>query len=242
MITIRDDAGLAVVLMLGRGEESRVALKRRDARLLVEPPPDATGRFAESVADALAGRRLSYARALHELGRQRLGLAEAAACLTQALANGRTVLVAGNGGSAAEAQHFAAELVGRFKRERAPYPVLALTADSAIVTSIGNDYGFHEIFSRQVRGFGHPGDVLVLFSTSGESRNLLQAAEAAHRQQMPVVALAGAPACSLLRLADHGVCVPDADTALAQEIHLLLTHILCDIVERELAAREGGCS
>jgi D-sedoheptulose 7-phosphate isomerase len=215
-----------------------VALKRRDAQPRIEPP-NPVERFAESVVDMLAGRHLDYARALRELERQRLELAEAAACLTAALANGGMVLVAGNGGSAAEAQHFAAELVGRFKRDRAPYPALALTADSATVTAIGNDYGFEEIFSRQVRGFGRPGDVLVLFSTSGESSNLLQAAMAARVQQMPVVALAGAPACSLLRLADHGVCVPQADTALAQEIHMLLTHILCDIVETELAAREG---
>jgi D-sedoheptulose 7-phosphate isomerase len=216
-----------------------VALKRRDTQLRIEPPQDPVERFAEAVVDTLAGRRLGYARALRELGRQRMELAEAAACLTSALASGGMVLVAGNGGSAAEAQHFAAELIGRFKRERAPYPALALTADSATVTAIGNDYGFEEIFSRQVRGFGRSGDVLLLFSTSGESRNLLRAAEAARAQQMPVVALAGAPSCSLLCLADHGVCVPRADTALAQEMHMLLTHILCDIVERELAAREG---
>ena len=219
-----------------------MALKHRDTQPRIESPHDMVECFAESVMDAFAGRRLDYACALRELERQRLELADAAICLVRALACGRSVLVAGNGGSAAEAQHFAAELVGRFKCDRAPYPVLALTSDSAVVTAIGNDYGFHEIFSRQVRGFGRPGDVLVLFSTSGESRNLLQAAEAARAQQMLVVALAGAPACSLLRLANHGICVPQADTTLAQEIHLLLTHILCDLVERELAAREGACS
>jgi D-sedoheptulose 7-phosphate isomerase len=215
-----------------------VALKHQD-RQSPNGLPDAVERFTASVSDTLAGRRLAYSRALRELERQRTPVAEAAACLATALANGRIVLVAGNGGSAAEAQHFAAELVGRFKRERAPYPALALTADSVTLTAIGNDYGFHEVFSRQVRGFGRPGDVLLLFSTSGESRNLLQAAETARLQRMPVVALTGAAGCSLLQLADHGVCVPQADTALAQEIHMLLTHILCDIVEGELALREG---
>ena len=191
-------------------------------------------RYQEWVTRSLARRRLGYARALRELALHTADLSRIACCLVEAFVGGHSVLVAGNGGSAAEAQHFAAELVGRFKRERAPYPVLALTADSSILTAVGNDYGFAEVFSRQVRGYGRPGDVLVAISTSGESINLVQAVQAAHERQMSVVALTGTPSCTLTGLADYGISVPHADTALAQEIHMLLTHLLCDIVESEL--------
>src|SRR5438045_9561312 len=107
--------------------------------------------------------------------------AEVTACIIETLRSGHKVLVAGNGGSAADAQHFAAELVGRVKRERAPYAVLSLTTDTSILTAVANDYGYAEVFARQVRGFGECGDLLVLFSTSGESENLVRAATEAQR-------------------------------------------------------------
>jgi D-sedoheptulose 7-phosphate isomerase len=214
-----------------------VALKRPVTLPQAEtrPDQDPAERYQEWVMHSLDDRRLGYARALRELTRHASDLSRIAGCLVDALASGHSVFVAGNGGSAAEAQHFAAELVGRFLRERAPYPVMALTADSAILTAVGNDYGFAEVFSRQVWGYGRPGDVLVAISTSGESLNLVQAVQAARERRMSVVALTGAPCCTLTCLADHGISVPHADTALAQEVHMLLTHVLCDIVETELA-------
>jgi D-sedoheptulose 7-phosphate isomerase len=211
-----------------------VALKRSEILLQTEARQETAERYQEWVTRSLAGRRLGYTRALRELAENTANLSQIACCLVEALATGHSVLVAGNGGSAAEAQHFAAELVGRFRRERAPYPVMALTADSAILTAVGNDYGFAEVFSRQVRAFGRPGDVLVVISTSGESLNLVEAIQAAHERRMSVVALTGAPSSTLTRLADYRISVPNADTALAQEIHMLLTHVLCDIVETEL--------
>ncbi|HEX3724187.1 MAG TPA: SIS domain-containing protein [Nitrolancea sp.] len=215
-----------------------MALNRIDTLLQDEAQQETTERYQEWVTRSLAGRRSGYIRALRELAEQIADLSQIAGCLVEALASGHSVLIAGNGGSAAEAQHFAAELVGRFRRERAAYPVLALTADSAILTAVGNDYGFTEVFSRQVRGHGRAGDVLVVISTSGESPNLVEALRAAHERRMSVVALTGAPDCTLTRLADHRISVPHADTALAQEIHMLITHILCDIVEAELATLE----
>ncbi len=217
-----------------------MALKRPAPLLESDARQESVDRYGAQATTTLESRKMAYARALRDLSNDATTLAKIAHCLIQALERGNSVLIAGNGGSAAEAQHFAAELVGRFKRERAAYPVMALTADSAILTAVGNDYGFEQIFERQVRGHGRPGDVLVVISTSGESRNLVEALQAARDQAMTVVALTGKPTCTLIDRADIGVSVPGADTALAQEIHMLLTHILCDIVESELATREGG--
>jgi D-sedoheptulose 7-phosphate isomerase len=149
------------------------------------------------------------------------------------------VLVAGNGGSAAEAQHFAAELVGRFKRERDPYAVLSLTTDTSILTAVANDYGYAEVFARQVRGFGECGDLLLLFSTSGESENLVRAAIAAQQCLMSVAAITCDRSSRLEHIANVTVRVPVVDTAFVQELHMVVTHILCDIAESELAQCEG---
>jgi D-sedoheptulose 7-phosphate isomerase len=157
----------------------------------------------------------------------------------RALRDGHKAFVAGNGGSAAEAQHFAAELVGRFKRERAPYPVLALTTDTSILTAVANDYGYREVFARQLGAFAQPGDVFVAFSTSGESENLLCAAEEARRRGTAVIAVTGERASRLEAVADVCVRIPLRDTAAVQELHMLVTHILCDIAEAELAALES---
>lgn len=169
-------------------------------------------------------------------------LTEVAARLVETLRSGHKVLVAGNGGSAAEAQHFAAELVGRFKRERAPYAVLSLTTDTSILTAIANDYGYHDVFARQVSALGQAGDLFVAFSTSGESENLVRAAKAARQRQVSVVAITGDRPSRLGRLAELTVQVPVTDTAFAQELHMVVTHILCDIAESELSAKRGDAS
>ncbi len=218
-----------------------MALKRSATLLEADGRQEDVDRYQQQVKSTLDERRLSHARAIRELTRDVENLSRIASCLIDALRGGHSILIAGNGGSSAEAQHFAAELVGRFKRERAAYPVMALTADSAILTAVGNDYGFEQIFGRQVQGHGRSGDVLVVISTSGESRNLVEAVRAARERDMRVVAITGSPDCTLIDVADHGVSVPGSETAIAQEIHMLLTHVLCDIIETELAGvKEEG--
>ena len=199
------------------------------------------GGYRDAVVGALADRRAVLDGALVGLAARAATVAEVAARLVDTLRTGHKVLVAGNGGSAAEAQHFAAELVGRFKRERAPYAVLSLTTDTAILTAVANDYGYADVFARQVCALGQPGDLLVAFSTSGESENLVRAAAAAWRQGMAVAAVTGGRPSRLERLADVTVRVPVVDTAVAQELHMAVTHILCDIVESELAAWPAAC-
>jgi len=206
---------------------------------LVAPiQPYAYTNFNQSVLDALIWRRKFLDTALTTLMLRTAALAEVAALLAEAIHSGHKALVAGNGGSAAEAQHFAAELVGRFKRERLPYAVLSLTTDTSILTAIANDYGYQDVFARQVCAFGQPGDVFIAFSTSGESENLLRAARAGHERSVSVVAITGDCPSSLESLADITVRVPVVDTALVQEMHMMVTHVLCDIVEAELATSQ----
>jgi D-sedoheptulose 7-phosphate isomerase len=196
--------------------------------------------YTDAITSALARRQTALDAALVELAAHPTALAEAADRLFETLRTGHKVLVAGNGGSAAEAQHFAAELVGRFKREREAYAVLSLTTDSSILTAIANDYGYQDVFARQVAGLGQPGDLLIAFSTSGESENLLRAAIAARRRLMTVIAVTGNRTSRLGRLADLTVRVPAADTEMAQELHMIVTHVLCDITESELTAGKGA--
>jgi D-sedoheptulose 7-phosphate isomerase len=151
-----------------------------------------------------------------------------------ALSNGNKILACGNGGSAADCQHFAAELVGRFERERFPLPALALTTDTSIMTAIGNDYSFREIFSKQVQAFGQAGDVLLALSTSGNSANVLAAVEAALEREMRVVALTGKDGGELGKMltdADVHICVPHTRTARIQEVHLVTIHCICDGID-----------
>lgn len=188
------------------------------------------------ISVALSSRRKALDSALALLMLRSATLAQVAALLVDALNSGHKALVVGNGGSAAEAQHFAAELVGRFKRERLPYPVLSLTTDTATLTAVANDYGYEDVFARQLRAFGQPNDVLIAFSTSGESENILRAARVARERKLSIVAITGNRPCSLEELADIAVRTPVVDTALVQEMHMMITHILCDIVESELSA------
>jgi len=142
----------------------------------------------------------------------------------------KKVLVAGNGGSAAEAQHFSDEMVGRYKADRPAYPVIALTADSAVLTCIGNDYGFDEVFARQVEALGREGDILIVFTTSGTSKNILKAAEAAHDAGMTVIAFMGEKG-KLKDIADYEIRVPSKTGARIQELHLHAIHLICEAFE-----------
>ncbi|OQW88919.1 MAG: phosphoheptose isomerase [Rhodoferax ferrireducens] len=161
-------------------------------------------------------------------------IANAVQALLACVTSGGKVLICGNGGSAADAQHFAAEFVGRFERERPELAAIALTTDSSILTAVGNDYGFEIIFSRQVRALGQPGDVLLAISTSGNSGNVLKAIEAAHEREMVVIGLSGHGGGKMtraLRDTDVHICVPHDRTARIQEVHLLTLHCLCDAVD-----------
>jgi len=151
-----------------------------------------------------------------------------------ALSNGNRILACGNGGSAAHAQHFSAGLVGRFERERLPLPALSLSTDPSILTAIGNDYSFAEIFSKQVQAYGQAGDVLLAISIDGNSANVMMAIETAQERDMRVVALTGkggGAIASLLSDADVHVCVPDDRMTRIQEVHLLIIHCLCDGID-----------
>jgi len=147
---------------------------------------------------------------------------------------GGTLLFAGNGGSAADAQHIATEYVVRYSHNRRPLPAIALTTDTSLLTAGANDLGFDEIFARQVEALARPGDVLVLHSTSGESPNLVRAAQAAKMKGVTVVALLGKSGGALKDLADHSLVVPSDETSHIQELHLAVEHILCGMVERAL--------
>jgi D-sedoheptulose 7-phosphate isomerase len=195
-------------------------------------------RHARTTRAALECRRDQFDVALHAFERRADTLAEIANALVGTLRGGGKVLVAGNGGSAAEAQHFAGELVGRFLIERRPYAAIALTADSSILTAVGNDYGFADVFARQVGGLGRDGDLLMLYSTSGESENLIRAAALAHCRGMTVAAVTGDRDSRLAHEADILLRVPATETPLIQELQMIVTHILCGIVEHDLACDE----
>ncbi len=161
-------------------------------------------------------------------------LSQAAQRLVQCLMNEGKILACGNGGSAADAQHFAAELANRFEVERPPLAAIALTTDSSVLTSIANDYHYDQVFSKQVRALGHPGDVLLAISTSGNSRSIIEAMLAAHERQMTVIGLTGRNGGMMAELfaeTDIHICVPHNSTARIQEVHILCLHCLCDAID-----------
>ncbi|WP_425560229.1 D-sedoheptulose-7-phosphate isomerase, partial [Kineococcus glutinatus] len=160
--------------------------------------------------------------------------------LVEVVDAGGRLLVAGNGGSAAEAQHLTAELVGRFEGERRPLSAIALHADTSTVTAVVNDYGGEEVYARQVEAHGRPGDVLLLLSTSGRSPNVLRAAERAREAGLRVWAMTGREPNPLSALADDVLAVPGASTSAVQEGHLMLVHALCAAVEAHLPAQRPG--
>ena len=161
-------------------------------------------------------------------------IAAAAEHMVQCLKHDGKILACGNGGSAADAQHFSAELLNRFEMERPGLAAVALTTDSSTLTSIANDYDFDQVFSKQVRALGHADDVLLAISTSGNSRNVIAAIQAAHESQMGVVALTGRNGGNMgeiLLPSDIHICVPATSTARIQEVHLLVLHCLCDAID-----------
>lgn len=151
----------------------------------------------------------------------------ASSIIAEALANGNKVLACGNGGSAADAQHFVAEFIGRFLKERRPLAAVSLTCDPSIITAVGNDYGFEEVFARQIEALGRPGDVLVAISTSGRSHNVIRAAEFASRLEMKVISLTGANADAVLKHSDAWCRVDSSVTSHIQEIHTAILHSIC---------------
>ena len=161
-------------------------------------------------------------------------IARAGTALAQALKGGHKVLACGNGGSAADSQHFAAEIVGRFERERPGMPAIALTVDTSAITAIANDYDWNSVFSKQLHALGQPGDVLLGISTSGNSKNVIEAIKAAHEKNMVVIALTGRDGgemAKMLRPTDHHLNVAHPRTMRVQEIHLLVIHCLCEVVD-----------
>jgi D-sedoheptulose 7-phosphate isomerase len=160
--------------------------------------------------------------------------AEVAARLIAAFTAGKKVLICGNGGSAADAQHIAAEFVGKFYFDRPPLPAEALTVNTSSITAIGNDYSFDQVFSRQVEAFGAEGDVCIGISTSGNSRNVVEAFRVARSKGILTVAMTGASGGRLLVEADYCISIPSIDTPRIQEHHILVGHILCELVEQAL--------
>jgi D-sedoheptulose 7-phosphate isomerase len=164
-------------------------------------------------------------------------IAQAAELMAQRLLNGRKIMSCGNGGSAADSQHFAAEMLNRFETERPSLPAIALTTDTSTLTSIANDYSYNEIFSKQIRGLGQQEDILLAISTSGNSQNILFAIDAAHDRNMSVIALTGKDGGEMvmrLNPDDVLICVPSPSTARIQEVHLLVLHCICDLVDHYL--------
>ncbi len=169
-------------------------------------------------------------------------IAEAAGVMVECLLGNGKILACGNGGSAADAQHFAAEMVGRFERERPELPAISLVTDTSILTAVGNDYAFEQIFAKQVRALGAKGDVLLAISTSGNSPNVIAAIEAASEREMRIVALTGRGGGrigSMLGVGDLNICVPHERTARIQEVHLLGIHCLCDAIDNALLGDDG---
>lgn len=164
-------------------------------------------------------------------------IATAGQKMAQTLINGNKILVCGNGGSAADAQHFSAELLNRFEVERPPLPAIALTTDSSTLTSIGNDYHFDQIFSKQVQALGQSGDILLAISTSGNSPNVVNAMHAAHDREMIVIALTGKSGGAMahaLNSQDIEIRIPADSTARIQENHIVVIHCLCDLIDQQL--------
>jgi D-sedoheptulose 7-phosphate isomerase len=165
----------------------------------------------------------------------------AAEAMTNCILGEHKILSCGNGGSAADAQHFSAEMLNRFEMERPGLPALALTTDSSTLTSIANDYQFAEVFSKQIRALGQKGDVLLAFSTSGESHNIIHAIDAAHDRDMTVIVLTGREGgqiADMMKADDFELRVPSWSTARIQEVHIMIIHSLCDLIDRHLLGHE----
>lgn len=194
-----------------------------------------TSAYGDTVAGALSEHRVALTETLVRVEECAETLARMAEVVTDTLRSGHKILVAGNGGSAAEAQHFSAELIGRFLRNRPPYPAIALTTDSSVLTALANDYSFEDVFSRQVDGLGGEGDLFIGFSTSGESENVVRAQIAARERGMRVIALTGSRPNRMEENADLTLRVPSTQTPIVQEVHTMVTHLLCGLAEKDLS-------
>lgn len=190
----------------------------------------------DPIATHLEGSRAALERATHDAAL--LDVARnIAAAIVAALRSGNKLLIVGNGGSAADAQHIAAEIVGRYKQDRPAYAAMALTTDSSALTSIANDYGFEQVFARQVEGFGQRGDVLLALSTSGKSPNILAALRTARERRLVTVGFTGSKGENLRTLCDHLLIAPSDDTPVIQQIHLAVAHGICDEVEQTMTRK-----
>ena len=156
---------------------------------------------------------------------------ETARLMIDSLKHGGKLLICGNGGSAADSQHFAAEMIGRFLKDREPLPAIALSTDTSILTAVGNDYSFADVFKKQVEALGQAGDVLIGMSTSGHSENVIRAVEAAKKNEMPTILLLGKDGGKLAAMADHAIVVPSNLSQRIQEGHITIIHIWCDLIE-----------
>lgn len=177
---------------------------------------------------AIWNEHLEVARALPRLASD---VAKAVEMIHSSLAAGGKLLIAGNGGSAADAQHIAAELTGRFLRERKPLPALALHANSSALTAIGNDYGYEYVFARELAAHARPGDVLLAISTSGSSKNILRAIEEARQKRVAVIGMTGESGGAMRTACDLCLCVPSKSTARIQEMHIMIGHTICELLE-----------
>lgn len=190
--------------------------------------PDLIPQVREMVAESIA--------ILQAMSEQRLGsIVKASQMITTAINSGHKLLIFGNGGSAADAQHMAADLVGRFERERIPFAAIALTTDTSVLTSLANDYGQEIVFARQIEAIGQRGDVAIAISTSGNSRNVLGGVHAAQRLGIQTIGMTGQTGGELAELVDLCLCVPSDNTARIQEAHGLIIHLLCSLVEADVS-------
>jgi D-sedoheptulose 7-phosphate isomerase len=181
---------------------------------------------------AIWSEHLEIAKALPGLAP---GVSQAVDMIYSALAAGGQLLIAGNGGSAADAQHIAAELTGRFMRERQPFRALALHVNTSSLTAIGNDYGYEHVFARELLAHARPGDVLLAITTSGNSANILRAIEAARNAKVSVIGLTGESGGKMRAACDLCLCVPSKSTARIQEMHITMGHAMCELLEERLA-------
>ena len=186
-------------------------------------------------AELLAGQRLeNHFKIVQDMRKIMPEVASAGLRVRTALEKGRKILICGNGGSAADSQHMAAEFVGRFVKERQSLPALALTVDTSLLTAVGNDYGFDCVFSRQVEGLGQEGDVLIAISTSGNSANVVKAVKTAKEKGIYVIALTGENGGILAKESDLCLAVPSQVTARIQEMHIMIIHMICEIAEADI--------
>ncbi len=186
-------------------------------------------------AELLVGQRLeNHFKVVQDMRKIMPEVASAGLRVRTALEKGRKILICGNGGSAADSQHMAAEFVGRFVKERQSLPALALTVDTSLLTAVGNDYGFDCVFSRQVEGLGQEGDVLIAISTSGNSANVVKAVKTAKEKGIYVIALTGENGGILAKESDLCLSVPSQVTARIQEMHIMIIHMICEIAEADI--------